>query len=61
MRKTLYLKFLLAYFIFGFFGFVVGYLRQQYDHGTVKTGKGGSPIPGSNPYCQYLRRRLIQQ
>ena len=23
MRKTLYLKFLLAYFIFGFFGFVV--------------------------------------
>ena len=23
MRKTLYLKFILAYFIFGFFGFVV--------------------------------------
>ena len=23
MRKTLYLKFILAYFIFGFFGFIV--------------------------------------
>ena len=30
MKKTLYLKFILAYIIFGFFGFIC----KQYDHGA---------------------------
>ena len=45
MRKTLYLKFVLGYLIFGFFGFlVVATFRFQYDAGASETGKGGLPL-----------------
>ena len=45
MRKTLYLKFVLGYLIFGFFRiFSRSDVRFQYDAGASETGKGGLPL-----------------
>lgn len=45
MRKTLYLKFLLAYLIFGFFGFiVVATFGSSHDSGTYEKRKSRYPI-----------------
>ena len=59
MKKTLYLKFILAYFIFGVFGFII--VTTFVPNMTPDPGKGRKSLFRSNPDRRNLCRRIVHQ